>query len=119
MRLKTNPVTPQGFKKDWAEIKPRMLAVQERCQDAWFKKLLVFSMEWTDAELDKPTPVSPEIAIDLVLDPLVKRNYFKKLIAAEKPCVRNDIYRLREDLAMLRKKCRLIWRFANSFALKK
>jgi hypothetical protein len=108
MHLKKHPVTPAGLKEDWAEIRPRMAAIKEKCEDEWFKKLLAFSMEWTDAELDKPKPVSPETAIDLVLNPLVKKSYFRALIKAEKPSVRNNIYRLREELAAFRKKCRMI-----------
>ena len=119
MRLKKHPLTPEGLKEDWAEIKLGMEAVIKNFSgDEWFLKILMISKEWIDAELKKPEPQSPEIAIGIILDPMVKKRFFRPLIRAAGVPMSGDIYRLREDLAMLRKKCRLIdWNANQSESL--
>ncbi|HOX30475.1 MAG TPA: hypothetical protein PLR75_05005 [Candidatus Pacearchaeota archaeon] len=109
MRLKKNPLTPDGLKSDWLEILPRINAVLANYRgNEWFSKLLNISRDWTDAELKKSVPQSPELAISLVLDPLAKKDFFRLLIDTADPEMKEEIFRLREELAAFRKKIRLV-----------
>jgi hypothetical protein len=109
LRLKKNPLTVEGLKADWLEILPKINEVLANYSDnEWFTQLLKISRDWTDAELQKTVPQSPELAISAVLDPLAKKDFYRPLIRASAPEIRDKIYRLREELAAFRKKSRLI-----------
>lgn len=109
MRLKKNPVTPEGLKADWAEILPRVNVILASYRgNEWFTKILSIARDWIDAELNKEVPRSPDLAISVVLDPMVKKNFFHPLIESAAPEMKNEIFRLREELAAFRKKSRMI-----------
>lgn len=102
-------MTPEGLKADWLEILPKINSVLANYRgDEWFTQLLRIARDWTDAELQKAVPQSPDLAIGAVLDPLVKTDFYRPLIRAAAPEMRNEIYRLREELAIFRKKSRMI-----------
>lgn len=106
-------MTPQGLKADWLDILPLVNDVLASYRgDEWFTKLLVIARDWTDAELNKAVPRSPDLAISAVLDPLAKKDFFRPLIRAADSQTRKNIYRLRQELAALRNKARLVvWGF--------
>jgi hypothetical protein len=109
MRFKKNPLTPEGLKTDWQEIKPGINVILKNFRgNDWFLKLLVIARDWTDAELEKAVPQSPDLAISAVLDPLAKKNFFRPLIKAAGSSMRGEIFRLRKDMADFRKKSRMI-----------
>jgi hypothetical protein len=109
LRLKKNPLTPEGLRADWSEILPMINAVLANYRgNEWFSQLLRISRDWTDAELQKAVPQSPDLAISAVLDPLVKTDFYRPLIRTAAPETRSQIFRLREELTALRKKSRLI-----------
>jgi len=109
LRLKKNPVTPEGLKADWSEILPRINDIlRDYRGNEWFSQLLRIARDWSDAELEKAVPQSPEIAISVILDPLAKNSFFRPLIKNAGSSMREQIYCLRQELATFRKKCRKI-----------
>jgi hypothetical protein len=109
LRLKKNPLTPEGLKSDWLEIMPKINSVLANYRgNEWFSQLLRIARDWTDAELQKAVPQSPDLAISAVLDPLAKTDFYRPLIKAAAPEMRDEIFHLREELAAFRKKSRLI-----------
>jgi hypothetical protein len=109
LRLKKNPVTPEGLKADWSEILPRINDILADYRgNEWFSQLLRIARDWSDAELEKAVPQSPEIAISVILDPLAKNSFFRPLIKNVESSMREQIFCLRQELAMFRKKSRMI-----------